>query len=279
MIATCSMDPIGNHFSAMPICQELLKRNEYHKDRINLELHLPVVFKKKRAERRRKTSLPSKSLCTAVVHDSVRDASPLASKSEVTNHPCNWNGHSLITSPDAQMPNVSTELPTTVEPDRKDDKEESTMVRDLSTLIAIAEDWNQLPPTPAKTTPIPRGMQRTVVAHDPHTCVEALLAEDNYVKVTKKKRTTKGKPCRNPMPYFYPSTNEVGPYEVVVHRDDYHSPAKSRGPSEVLWPRAPIDEIILKLNRLTINGGRNTTTEQGENAIVPFGGNGALVPY
>ncbi|KAF6152513.1 hypothetical protein GIB67_023207 [Kingdonia uniflora] len=304
MIATCSMDPIGNHFSAMPVCHELLKRNEYHKDRINLELHLPVVYKKKRTERRQKTSLPSKSLCTAVavVHDSVRDASPLASKSEVTNHPCNWNGHSLITSPDAQMPNVSTELPTTVEVLKgssldepqssnfmlsfsqieRTTKKRSTMhtrVRDLSALIAIAEDWNQLPPTPAKTTPIPHSMQRTVVAHYPHTCIEALLAEDNYVKVTKKKRTTKGKPCQNPMPYFYPSTNEVGLYEVVVYQDDYHSPAKSRGPSEVLWPRTPIDEIILKLNRLTINGGRNTTTEQGENAIVPFGGNGALEPY
>ncbi|KAF6152484.1 hypothetical protein GIB67_023178 [Kingdonia uniflora] len=81
------------------------------------------------------------------------------------------------------------------------------------------------------------------------------------------------------MPYFDPSTNEVVLYEVVAYQDDYHSPAKSRGPSEILWPRAPIDEIILKLNRLTINGGRNTTTEQGENAIVPFGINGALVPY
>ncbi|XP_042481006.1 transcriptional activator DEMETER-like [Macadamia integrifolia] len=120
-----------------------------------------------------------------------------------------------------------------------------TRVRDLASLIAIPQ-CTQLPSTPLKTAPTLGERQGTDIIHRPQAGLEAFVAE-NYAK---KKRTRKG------------------------------TPATLRGRSQVTQTNiVSIDAIVQRLRHLDINGETNRIPDPEQNALVPYNGNGTMVPY
>ncbi|KAF8393755.1 hypothetical protein HHK36_019953 [Tetracentron sinense] len=149
-----------------------------------------------------------------------------------------------------------------------------TRVRDLASLTALAE-FNHLPHTTPKRAQASADRQWIENSNGPPTCIEALVA-DNHSKIKTKQRTKKGPSLS--VSYF---ANEVSLREHVNAASDYgQTLAKSRGLRGVIRKYIdPIDEIVQRLNCLDINGRSNKIIQQEQNALVPLGGHGIMIPY
>ncbi|XP_043723486.1 transcriptional activator DEMETER-like isoform X2 [Telopea speciosissima] len=138
----------------------------------------------------------------------------------------------------------------------------STRVRDLASLTAIPQS-TQLQSTPQETAPTSGDRQGTEIVQRPQACLETLVAE-NYGK---KKRKGKATP---PVNSVYCTVNQMHLQENKTATYDQHQhSATSRA----------IDEIVLKLKHLDINGETNRIPCPEQNALVPYNGNTTMVPY
>ncbi|KAF8403219.1 hypothetical protein HHK36_011318 [Tetracentron sinense] len=346
------MNLIGARYNSLEVYQKIFRVNEYHSDNSNLGPYFPEIYKKKRTERAKNTTISeygpwrvaawrekdaNANSCAAKIYygiPALQFEDIYATKklnNGVSKSILDVHAHSVAVEGIFPKQKYSAGLlPHTEALSRANvDKQQSfgcmltlghierttkkrskgcTRVRNLASLTALAK-FNHLPHTVPKRAQASADMQGIENSKGPRTCMEALVA-DNHSKINTKQRTKRGPSLS--VSYF---TNEVSLQEHVSAASDYGQPlAKSRGTTlgwkaieSIAFSRRshvpikarsnfcgafnaglpgvirkyidPIDEIVQRLNCLDINGRSNKIIRQEQNALVPFGGHGIMIPY
>ncbi|OVA17862.1 HhH-GPD domain [Macleaya cordata] len=145
------------------------------------------------------------------------------------------------------------------------------------TSLTTTPDCNKMPKTPPKMAPISGDKLGIKNFPGPQDCIEDLAA-DNHVK-KRRGRPRKRLDLVNSVSNSSKNNESLHRHETFVY--DYRQPStKSRGSLEIPWQfNVSIDEIVQKLEHLSINNGRKTVLVPEQNALVPFGREGQMVPY
>ncbi|KAF8397816.1 hypothetical protein HHK36_016740 [Tetracentron sinense] len=194
---------------------------------------------------------------------------------------------------------------------------ESTQVHNLAPLTATAER-NQLPPTPPKRAPTSSNRHGVEIFHKSHAGMEHLVAE-NHAKMTRKRTNkghvfVNSVPYSSANDVLQHENVDYDYYQSLANsRGNYHehkainsiAPSKSsthdvpinsipigqRGSSKFCGAHdaeqpelirkymIPIGELVQRLKHLNINGSSNITAREEQNALVPYRGDGKMVPF
>ncbi|GAV58401.1 HhH-GPD domain-containing protein [Cephalotus follicularis] len=124
----------------------------------------------------------------------------------------------------------------------------------------IVDKCNLLPPTPPKMAPARR---------------DGLVSKTSHTNVSEQKQTAE--------PILSKSVSSKRGRVLQDQKEGIRvyqqSSARPRGrPLEIMDP-IPVDEIIYRLNGLNLNGRSNHGAMQEQSAIVPYRGDGTIVPY
>uniref|UniRef100_A0A5B7A684 Putative transcriptional activator DEMETER-like n=1 Tax=Davidia involucrata TaxID=16924 RepID=A0A5B7A684_DAVIN len=256
-----SVNEIGGQYNALQAYQ-MFPVTECNNNK-NPGMHFPAIYKKKRTHKGH-NSATSSTLSTATAAENnvgqatvypMNDAcaNPLTSKGNCISYAAHFNTSTAPTRVTAvvgaQNKQQTFECMLALGHTERLTKKRSkgpTRVRDLASLVV---DCRQLPAFPAKGAPTSGNVQGFGASHQPHTCMEALVADTRPTMATKKrtKRSSLG---------------------IYSHQQ---SLTKSIGPPDVICKYiSPIDAIVEQLMRLDINAETNQVAYQERNALVRY---------
>lgn len=212
----CNINAIGAHHNSMQAYMAMFPVYQYGNDRIP-GMYFPPIYKKKRTEKCH-NSAASITMPTVTAAESPAKQTmehplkgtrgyPFTSETNCTSSAaqCNGTNTPIKTSEGAQDKSLSFRcmLALSTTETKKKRSKGPTRVRDLASLIEIVEGM-QLPTFPT------RGATSTGISHQPHSCMEALVADTRAATATKKR--TKRNSLANS---WTPGTNNQHPCHQI----------------------------------------------------------------
>nr|DAD47437.1 TPA_asm: hypothetical protein HUJ06_017374 [Nelumbo nucifera] len=292
---------IGTHYNSLQFYQNILHGNELQS---NYGMHLPEIYKKYKTEKEPNTSTSRTSSSMVVTKDGHKHASQSNHETlglqlnDGTQRPKIGVSKSLpkvyanctVVEHNQPVQNISKELLSCTETEcgaaidnletsetfdlKEKTKKRSKGPNEVHNLVSTAiPHCTQLLQDTPKTLTSGDG-QRTEIFHGHQACMKA-LSSDNNKKSIRKRRAKKGSlndstSCS--------STNAGWLQEQKGSL--YQSLAKSAGPTAGTHTQIiSIDELVHRLNDLSINGSSSTNTEKEQKALIPYTGYGTMVPY
>nr|XP_027070878.1 protein ROS1-like isoform X2 [Coffea arabica] len=272
------------HYNLLQACQELFPPYGYNCQGTP-SMQFPTIFKKKRTENSHKSATSSILQKSSTYDNDGRDSLRPSNDYQIYNFTsgtdfmmsaAHSDANSIPTAAAAadgtrheQNPFVCLPILRSAERLTKKRSKGPIRVRDFASLHEI---WGQFPTSS-------RGMLSSGVLKGPHTCMDALVA-DNRPRMTTKKRSKR---------------NSVASNSSFSNTYDHQKFAKmSMGSSTKLWKNksSTIDAIIEQFNYLDIQKEHNGLFNQEQNALVTYQvdcpwqnsivlyqSNGSVVPY
>ncbi|KAI3471982.1 hypothetical protein Pfo_028670 [Paulownia fortunei] len=238
-------------------------------------LHFPAIYKKKRTEKGHNIVLPACSTqhsCTKLFA-SITNQGSSGAQCQVTNLLMNNRATDGTQNGRQVFEDLLALGPT--ERIKKRRSKGPTRLRDLASLLEICKE---LPSSPGRAATTSRMKQDIEILHEPHTCMEALVA-DTRSTMTTKKRSKRSMLINSTVQNLYnhqkSGTISIGP------------------PLALTWKcMSPVDSIIEQLNQLDLNAESSQASAERQNvfmayhthyqeqhALVPFQRCGAVIPF
>ncbi|MCL7039131.1 hypothetical protein MKW94_003264, partial [Papaver nudicaule] len=312
-----SMNPLRNHVNTLPTYQQKLGHG-YHRNSSSPELPFSEINKKTRIEKDQNVVNSSLDSSIAAFLENTRKMMAYKVNNVNTNHTAfqaesriapqlnnvginhqNRAGHSasnmqlqavanqqICRVPDTweallsqtQKPswaniNEQTEKTPNLGQTKKRSKV-ATQICELSSLTTTL-DCTKMPGTPQKMAPIPGDKLGNKNSPRPRKG-RADLAVDNQVKKQRRGRPPKTHDNGISGSRSRKNNESLQKHETFVHTQHTVN-EKPRGPLDTAW--LSMDEIINKIDRLSINEARTDVMAPEQYALVPFGRGGQMVPY
>lgn len=254
----CNINAIGAHHNSMQAYMAMFPVYQYGDDRIP-GMYFPPIYKRKRTEKCHNSAASITMPTVTAAQSSAKQSMehplkgtrgyPFTSETNCTSLAAQFNGTNapIKTSEGAQDRPLSFRcmLALSTTETKKKRSKGITRVRDLASLIEIVEGM-QLPNFPT------RGATSTGISHQPHSCMEALVA-DTHAATATKKRTKRNSLANSWTP---------GPYPGIAQKDMF-----------------PIDALVEHLKHLDINEERKQVAYSKLNALSFYQDQNALVVY
>ncbi|CAK9168072.1 unnamed protein product [Ilex paraguariensis] len=266
----------GSHYNSMQAYLAMLPVSEYDIDN-NAGMFFPTIYKKKRTEKAQNSATSSTSSTVTAAENRVGQTTIYSPNGTCTN-PSTTEIGCRISDPKVNANSTLTAAIAFAQDKQhhfkcmlalghterltKKRSKGPTRVRDVASLIRISK---QFPTSTSRGTTSSGVMQGSEILHQPHTCMEALVADNHATKATKK-RTKRS---------------------FLVSSDNRHRLlTESMGPPpDVIWDSLySVDAIVERFRRLDINVEHNQVAGQEQNALIPYDnmryrGQNALVLY